>query len=329
MSDAVFLTPQILSGKSVLITGGTGTFGTAFATRCLNEGASKVVIFSRGEAKQAQMKASFTDGRMRFVIGDVRDATRVMDACRGIDVVVHAAALKRVETCEADVREARATNIDGTANVARACIERGVQRAVFLSTDKAASPCTTYGASKFFAEREWVQSNVYSAGTRTRFSCTRYGNVIGSTGSVVTVFREQAKMGVLAVTDPNMTRFWMTIGDAVDLVVLALREMRGGEIFVPKCGAAPITDLAQAVAPKSAFRVIGIRPGEKLHETLIGADESRYAHDAGDHFVIEPCSPLWESRPPCSYPRVPEGFAYTSESARVLGVGELERMMAA
>lgn len=314
----------------MLCTGGVGSFGQAFARRCLEDGARKVVIYSRDEAKQAAMKASFNDDRLRFLIGDVRDDERLMDACRGIDIVVHAAALKRVEVCEADPNEAVATNVSGTQNVARACIERGVEKAVLLSTDKAAAPNTHYGATKLAAERLWIRSNVYSAGTRTRFAATRYGNVIASRGSVVPLFREQAKSGVVTVTDTRMTRFWMVMDEAVDLVMLALREMRGGELFVPKIASGRIVDLATAVAPRCAVQEIGIRPGEKLHETLITEDEARSTYDAGSHYVVEPEGRSWGAVEALPYPRVPDGFVYRSDAhATRLSVDQLRQLVAA
>lgn len=314
---------------NVLVTGGTGTFGRAFVRHILeHEHPTTVRVLSRSESKQAEMRSEFGDARLRFLVGDVRDRDRMLDACRGVDTVVHAAALKRVDTAEDDPIEAVRTNVDGTISVARACTERGVRKAVFLSTDKAAEPNTLYGGTKFVAERLWLASNVYSAGTPTRFSATRYGNVLGSTGSVVPLWRRQAAEGTLTVTDPNMGRFWMTISDAVQLVLLALTHMRGGEVFVPKAGAASITTLAQAIAPGCTFRVTGIRPGEKLNECLIGQDEARNAHDAGSCYIIEPATVTWASgRVPCSAPLVPPGFAYRSDTARPLSTEDLREML--
>lgn len=278
----------------MLVTGGTGTFGRAFAARALGLGAARVVVLSRGEAKQAQMAAEMRDARMRYLIGDVRDERRMREAARGCDVVVHAAALKRVETCEADPYEAVATNVLGTMNVARACIDAGVRKAVLLSTDKAAAPNTHYGATKLCAERLWCRWNVYAAGLPTRFAATRYGNVLGSTGSVVPTWRDQAgKGGPITVTDPTCSRFWMRIEDAVDLVLLALAEMRGGEVFVPKIGSSTVATLADAVAPGATVSGIGLRPGEKLHELLVSDEESRHTVDRGTHYVIMPEAPTW------------------------------------
>jgi len=315
--------------QHVLVTGGSGSFGKAFVRRVLDTNAAESVrILSRDEAKQAQMRVEFNDPRLRFLIGDVRDSVRVRWAIRGCDTVVHAAALKRVETGEANPREFVATNITGTENVTWACLEQGVSRCVFLSTDKAASPNTLYGMTKAVAERLWTQSNVYAAGTPTRFSATRYGNVIGSRGSVIPFWREQARAGELTVTDPTMSRFWMTMDDAVDLVLLAIGEMRGGEVFVPRIGAAPLATVAEAVAPGCTHRVVGNRGAEKQHEELIGADEAPYTHDAGTHFVIEPAVVSWEDRTPSPHPRVRDGFRYTSDTARTLTVPELRRMIA-
>jgi UDP-N-acetylglucosamine 4,6-dehydratase len=323
-----------LHGQRILVTGGTGTFGHAFTRYALDAGAASVVVFSRGESKQAAMAARFGyDPRLRFCIGDVRDPIRVMDAMRGVEVCVHAAALKRVETCEADPSEAIATNVSGTAHVARACIERGVRRAIFLSTDKAASPHTLYGATKAVAERAWARSNVYAAGTPTRFASTRYGNVLGSTGSVVPLWQAQRDAGTpITMTHAGMTRFWMTIADAVALVALALREMRGGETFVPKCGAAPILDLARAIVETHGTYApghveTGLRPGEKMHELLISADEAHQTYDAGTHYVIEPTARTWGTVAPMACPRVADGFTFASDTAQRLTVDELRGML--
>ena len=313
---------------NVLVTGGTGSFGQAFVRYILDhEHPTTVRVLSRSESKQAEMRAAFNDPRLRFLVGDVRDRDRLFYACRGVDTVVHAAALKRVDDCEDNPDEAVLTNVHGTRNLRDACIERGVSKAVFLSTDKAAEPNTLYGGTKFVAERLWLASNVYSAGTPTRFAATRYGNVIGSTGSVVPLWRKQAASGELTVTDPGMSRFLMPMSAAVSLVMLAITHMRGGEVFVPKIGAAPITTLARAVAPGCSFRITGIRPGEKMHECLIGQDEARNAHDAGSCYIIEPSTVTWATRTPCPAPLVPAGFTYRSDNARTLTQAELTEML--
>jgi UDP-N-acetylglucosamine 4,6-dehydratase len=319
-----------LQDRSILISGGTGTFGRAFARRALSQGASRVVIFSRSEAKQAAMRAEFNDPRLRWFIGDVRDARRVSEACRGVEFMIHAAALKRIETCEQDPDEAVATNVFGTQNVARACIDRGVRRAVLLSTDKAAAPNTLYGMTKGAAERLWVNSNVYAAGTQTRFSATRYGNVLGSTGSVVELWRRQTENGErLTVTDFEMTRFWMTIAQATRLVSLALNRMRGGEIFIPKVGASSLLDLCCAISPKVATHRVGLRRGEKMHETLIAEDEAEYAYDHGDHFRIEPERSWDGSLGPEAGVKLVRGSVYRSDSSpHRLSIAELREMAA-
>lgn len=317
-----------LEGKSVLITGGTGAFGQAFVRYALNHGAQKVVVFSRSESKQAQMKSELGDDRLRFVIGDVRDAARCLDAFRGIDIVVHAAALKRVEVCESDPNEAIATNIYGSLNVSRACTERGVSQAILLSTDKAAAPNTLYGSTKLVAERCWNGANIYSAGTTTRFSTTRYGNVAGSTGSVIPTWRQQALDGPISVTHAQMTRFLMSMDDAIGLVVLALTQMRGGEIFVPRLKGAGILQLAHAVLPKATVRVTGIRPGEKLHETLITDSEARTTYDCDTHFVIEPETRSWGTVLPPSGALVGREFEYRSDTAPRLDDSELAELAA-
>jgi len=318
-----------LTQQSVLVTGGTGAFGRAFVRRALKDGARRVVVFSRGEAAQAAMRAEFHDARIRFALGDVRDATRISDACRGVDVVIHAAAQKRVESCEADPWESIQTNVIGTQHVARACIERGITQAVLLSTDKAAAPNTIYGTGKLAAERLWLGANVYAAGTPTRFSATRYGNVLGSTGSVVPIWRAQAAAGrILTVTDERCTRFWMHMDDAVDLVLLALRNMRGGEIFIPRIGASSISQLAEAIAPGAPLQHIGLRPGEKLHETLITSDEAATTYRVDNHYVIEPPARPWGELPEPEGRLMPDNFTYRSDTAPRYTIPQLREMIA-
>lgn len=301
---------------SWLVTGGTGSFGHAFVRRLLDGGAERVVVFSRDELKQAQMAAEFKDNRLRFFIGSVTDQARLEQALHGVDFVAHAAAMKRIEVCEDNPAQAVETNVLGTLAVSRACIAAGVKRAVFLSTDKAAHPNTHYGATKLAAERLWVRANVYAAGTPTRFAATRYGNVLGSRGSVLGIWRRQAThAGEITVTDPDCSRFWMSIEDAVDLVLLAFREMRGGEVFIPKVPACPVLTLAQMVAPDTPYTVTGLRRGEKLHETLVSEDEARDCYDRGTHYVIEP-ERTWEDvmHADIAGQKVPEGWSYRSDT---------------
>lgn len=323
-----------LDNRNVLVTGGTGAFGRAFVQYALDQGARRVIVFSRGESAQAAMRAAFhEDDRLRFFIGDVRDLPRLRDAMRDVEICVHAAALKRVEACEQDPSEAVATNIVGTQNVARAAIECGVARAIFLSTDKAANPATLYGVTKLAAERLWIGSNIYAAGTGTRLSATRYGNVLGSTGSILPLWRHQFERGEpLVLTDAAATRFWMPMRDAVALVTLALHTMRGGEVFVPRLGAAPILDLARAVVeragPYAAGHVeIGLRGSEKLHEELVTREEARRTFMFPTHYVIEPVARLWGAATPPSAPLVPPRFQYRSNHAEPLTVADLRDMI--
>lgn len=306
--------PSPLTNKAILVTGGTGSFGHAFVARALAAGAKRIAVLSRDELKQSEMARRFSDPRMRFLIGSVTDTERVARAVRGADLVVHAAALKQIGTCAQNPHEALEVNTNGSWVVAAASIKAGVEKAVMLSTDKAAAPNTLYGATKLAAERLWTQANVYAAGTHTRLVATRYGNVIGSRGSVVPVFEAQANAGgPLTITDRRMTRFWMTIEQAVALVELAFSEGRGGEVFVPKVPSADILTLAEAVAPGVPWTETGIRREEKLHETLIGEDEARDTYDHGDHYRIEP-ERTWETLPELDVPRVPDGFAYRSDT---------------
>ncbi len=317
-----------LIGRSILVTGGTGSFGQAFVRRCLADGARRVVIYSRDEAKQAAMAGGLSDSRLRFFIGDVRDDERLIQAMRGVDDVVHAAALKRIETCEANPDEAVCTNITGTQNVATACILAGVERACLLSTDKAAAPNTLYGATKLAAERSWLASNVYAAGTATRFVATRYGNVLGSTGSVVPLWKAQAPSGEITITDLLCSRFFMTMTQAVDLVVTALSDCRPGALYVPKIFATGILQLAKIVAPNCAVRTIGLRPGEKLHETLITHDEARRTYDCGAYYLVDSEAPTWGTLEPIASPKVPADFTYRSDVAEPLLPSELREMAA-
>ena len=319
-----------LAGRSLLITGGTGSFGRAFVRRALDDGAARVVIYSRDEAKQAALlTAHDTDPRLRCFIGDVRDADRLRWALRGVDLLVHAAALKRIDTCEQDPAEAVATNVTGTLHVAQAAIREHVARAVFLSTDKAAAPCTLYGMTKATAERLWIQSNVYAAGTETRLSATRYGNVLGSTGSVVPMWRaEVERTGTLTLTDPDATRFWMTMPDAVALVLHAFEAMCGGETFVPLIGSASVDTLARAMVPDAVRRIVGLRAGEKRHETLISQDEASRTYDSGFHYVITPAVESWGRAPSLGRAPVHPQFSYRSDTnPRTLSVRDLQEML--
>ena len=321
---------SVISGKTILVTGGTGSFGQHFV-KALLESADPLAIriYSRDELKQYEMQRKFSDPRLRFLIGDVRDAERLRRAVHGADIVVHAAALKQVPACEYNPFEAVKTNTLGTQNVAEACIDAGVQRAIALSTDKAVSPANLYGATKACAERLFVQANVYVGHGATRLACVRYGNVVGSRGSVVPLFREQARQGALTVTDTRMTRFWITLDQAVAFVMRCLDRMRGGEIFVPKIPSMRVVDLAEAIAPGVPLGVTGIRPGEKLHEALLAGEEARHTTDGGDCYVVEPEHPFWADRDQGEGVPVPAGFTYTSDAnTHWLGVDELRKVLA-
>ncbi len=306
-----------LAGRSILVTGGTGSFGNAFVRRALAEGARRIVILSRDELKQSQMRAAISDSRCRWFIGDVageKADQRLDQAMRDVEIAVHTAALKRVEVAAENPWQAVQTNVIGSYNVLTSAIRCNVGRVLLLSTDKSASPNTFYGSTKQIAEGLFTQGNVLAAGTHTIAASTRYGNVATSRGSVFHAFREQAKRGMLTVTDRRMTRFWMNVDQAVDLVVLALREMRGGETFIPKIGSASVLTMAEAAAPGVPWREIGIRRGEKLHETLISEDESRDAIDCGDHFRIEPDRTWNDTVPALVFPSLPDGFSYRSDT---------------
>jgi len=290
--------------KTVLVTGGTGTFGQAFCRYLLeSEPIRAVRVLSRDELKQWEMSRRIHDDRIRYFLGDVRDKDRLYRAFDGVDVVVHAAALKQVPAAEYNPFEAVKTNIIGAENVIDAAIERGVQRVVALSTDKAANPVNLYGATKLCAEKLFIQGNAYVGRHHARFSCVRYGNVVASRGSVVPLFMEQRDNGALSITDKRMTRYWITVREAVDFVKSAIEMMHGGELFVPKLPSVRITDLAEAVAPGVPVREVGIRPGEKLHETLVTTEETRHALEGKDQFVIMPehfpeLKELWSDLPP-------------------------------
>lgn len=311
--------------ESVLVTGGSGTFGQAFTKTALErDWVSKLVIFSRDELKQSEMQKQFPDSRMRFLIGDVRDPERLQLALRGIDTVIHAAALKQVPACEQHPWEAVQTNVVGTWNVAHAAITAGVSCGVFLSTDKAPDATTLYGATKFAAERLWLRSNVYAAGTNTKLVATRYGNVLGSRGSVVEVWRDQP---TITVTDPSATRFWMTIQQAVDLVWWARQQLRRGEIAVPKIGASTLATLAEAVNPTATQTLGTLRGTEKRHETLLTSWEAPRSVERGDHYVIQPADRSWGESVPDRGGALPAGFAFTSDTAPQLTADDLRGML--
>lgn len=304
--------------KVVLVTGGTGSFGKKFIEIMLAEKKpAKMIVFSRDELKQHEMRMSgFDQPNLRYFIGDVRDQDRLRRAMNGVDIVIHAAALKQVPACEYNPMEAIKTNILGSSNVIEAALDSSVSKVLALSTDKAVNPVNLYGATKLAAEKLFVQSNTYAAGTQTRFSCVRYGNVIGSRGSVIPLFLKQRENGgKLTITDERMTRFWLTLEQGVRFVIRVTEQMHGGEVFVPKIPSTRIIDLAHAVAPEAEVEVIGIRPGEKLHEVLIHEDEARAAIELPDMFVIAPPEDLWFARDWRALGKpLPEGYRYASDT---------------
>lgn len=314
--------------KTILITGGTGSFGRCFTRTILRYPIRKLIVFSRDELKQFEMQQVYREERrIRFFIGDVRDYQRLHRAFDGVDYVVHAAALKQVPLAEYNPFEAVKTNVHGAQNVIEAAINQGVKRVVALSTDKACSPINLYGATKLVSDKLFVAGNAYAGAKDTRFAVVRYGNVVGSRGSVVPVFRKLAASGVLPITDPRMTRFWITLEQGVDFVIRSFARMTGGEIFVPKIPSMRVVDLARAIAPEARLEIIGIRPGEKLHEEMISVHDARRTRDMGSYYVMYPEMEWWDGRNLGGQP-VPEDFRYASDTNEWwLTVDELREML--
>ncbi|MHB1211296.1 MAG: UDP-N-acetylglucosamine 4,6-dehydratase (inverting) [Candidatus Nanopelagicales bacterium] len=319
-----------LENSSILITGGTGSFGKAFLEAVLKEHSPRrVVIFSRDELKQYEMKQSFrSDPRVRFFLGDIRDLPRLTLALHGVDYVVHAAALKQVDTAEYNPTEYVKTNILGSENVISASMAAGVKKVVALSTDKASSPVNIYGATKLTADKLFISSNHYAAAFGTAFSVVRYGNVMGSRGSVIPMFRQLAAEGTpLPITDTRMTRFWITLPQAVDFVVSCFEDMTGGELYEPRIPSMRVTDLAEAVAPGAPVVEVGFRPGEKLHEEMISREDSRRTVRRDDRYLVLPTLAEWGFSNTVGDP-VPEGFSYTSDSNDLwLDISQLRQML--
>jgi len=314
-----------LNGKTILITGATGSFGTAFISEVLSRyDVAAIRAFSRDELKQSELAQRIDDPRVRLLLGDTRDLQRLRVATRGVDLIVHAAALKQVPACEYNPFEAVQTNIIGAQNVISAAIDNRVELTVSLSTDKAVNPANLYGATKLCAEKLMAQAGVYSSGTPSRFASVRYGNVTGSRGSVIPIFRQQAASGRLTITDERMTRFWITLPQAVEFVLSCLPLVRGGETFVPKIPSMRVVDVADALAPGAERVITGIRPGEKLHEVLLTEDESRHSYDLGDRYVILPAG---ADRTPENGSPLPEGMRYASDgNDRWLSADELREI---
>lgn len=325
-----------LKGKSVLITGGTGSFGTTLLRKILdNHQPRRVIIFARGEFNHFQLQNSLPDehrSKVRFFIGDIRDRDRLVMALRGVDLVVHAAAQKQVPLAEYNPFECIRTNVIGAENVVQASIQAGVKQVLALSTDKAVNPINLYGASKLASDKIFVAANSLASGTGTRFSVVRYGNVLGSRGSVIPFFRELIDKGAteLPITDDRMTRFWITLDQAVDFTMSCISIMRGGEIFVPKIPSMKITDLVEALAPDMATKHVGIRPGEKLHEIMITEHNARNTVDYGDRYIIEPEWNFWDrdAHKDDGHSVMDEGFEYSSDkNDQWLGVAELKKIL--
>lgn len=325
-----------LDGKSILVTGGTGSFGKAFIRRVLEDWKPKrLIIFSRDELKQWEMQQDLSQERypaLRYFIGDVRDGTRLDMATRDVDVIIHAAALKQVPAAEYNPFECIHTNVIGAENVVQAAIKNKVKRVVALSTDKAANPVNLYGASKLASDKIFIAANSLSGGHDPIFAVVRYGNVIGSRGSVVPVFRDLVAKGAkeIPITDDRMTRFWITLDQGVAFVLSSMQIMRGGEIFVPKIPSMKVTDLAACLAPGVPHKIVGIRPGEKLHEVMITEDDSRTTVELDDRYVIEPNFAFWNRRSFTAdgASRVAEGFRFSSDSnSQWLDAASLTKML--
>ncbi len=308
----------MLENSTILITGGTGSFGNTFVPMTLAKyNPKKIIIFSRDEMKQWEMAKKFpNDDRVRFFIGDVRDKDRLYRALDGVDYVVHAAATKIVPTAEYNPFECVKTNINGAMNLIDACIDKGIKRVVALSTDKASSPINLYGATKLASDKLFVAGNSYAGGHDTRFSVVRYGNVMGSRGSVIPFFMSIKGKGVLPITDDRMTRFMITLEEGVDLVWHAFDDMEGGEIYVKKIPSMKVTDLAHAISPESKQEIVGIRPGEKLHEQMIGEEDAAFTYEYPEHYKILPSINNWGTSKERikDGKRVPDGFYYTSDN---------------
>jgi len=323
----------VLDDSSILITGGTGSFGKEFIRNILRTSRPRrVIVYSRDEWKQSEMQADpeFQDKSVRFFLGDVRDKDRLCLAMRDVDYVIHAAALKQVPAAEYNPHEFIKTNVNGATNIVEAAIEAKVKRVVALSTDKAVNPVNLYGATKLCSDKVFIAANSYAGVGGTTFSVVRYGNVVGSRGSVIPLFQKQRESGSITITSPDMTRFLITLQQGVDFVLSSLKNMVGGELFVPKIPACTVSDLANVLAPDCEKNIIGLRPGEKMHEILIPSDEARNVLEFDDHFVIQPVQAFWGNKigilggVSCS-----EGFHYASnQNCEFLSIEELTDLLA-
>ena len=303
----------MLKNKSVLVTGGTGSFGKSFVKRLLKDDeVKKIIVFSRDELKQFEMQSDLDSPKMRYFLGDVRDFSRLKQATDGVDVIVHAAAIKQIPAAEYNPMEAIKTNIIGAENIVNAAIQNGISRVIALSTDKAANPANLYGATKLCSDKLMIAGNVLAGRHPTRFAVVRYGNVLGSRGSVIPFFKEQKVKGTIPITDVEMTRFWLTLDEGVDFVINSLSRMQGGEIFVPKIPSFKVTDVAKVVAPNVPTKIIGLRPGEKLHEVMITEDDSAFTREFEDYYAILAPFLLETDFYQKNGKPVPLGFSFTS-----------------
>lgn len=322
----------MLNDKVILITGGTGSFGKKCTEIILkNYKPKKLIIFSRDELKQFEMSQKFNDGEypcMRYFIGDVRDKERLHRAFSGVDYVIHAAAIKQIPAAEYNPFEAVRTNIIGAQNIINVAIDNGVKKVIALSTDKAVNPINLYGATKLCSEKLFIAGNAYSSPKKTKFSVVRYGNIVGSRGSVIPFFIQKRQTGKLSITDPRMTRFWITLEQGVNLVLNRLSDMQGGDVFVPKIPSMKIMDLAKAICPECETEIVGIRPGEKLHETLISIDDARNVIELNDYYIIQPAFNFWGYENWKDGTQVADDFEYTSDNNDMwLTVDELKEMI--
>jgi len=308
----------LLKNKSVLVTGGTGSFGKSFIKRLLKDDeVKKIIVFSRDELKQFEMQSDMDSPKMRYFLGDVRDFSRLKQATDGVDVIVHAAAIKQIPAAEYNPMEAIKTNIIGAENIVNVAIQNGISRVIALSTDKAANPANLYGATKLCSDKLMVAGNVLAGKHPTRFAVVRYGNVLGSRGSVIPFFKDQKVKGTIPITDVEMTRFWLTLNEGVDFVINSLNKMQGGEIFVPKIPSFKVTDVARVVAPNVPTKIIGIRPGEKLHEVMITEDDSAFTREFEDYYAILAPFLLETDFYQKNGKKVPFGFSFTSANNKL------------
>jgi UDP-N-acetylglucosamine 4,6-dehydratase len=304
-----------LAGKSILLTGGTGSFGTEFVKTILQDGkVEQIIVYSRDELKQFEMAERFQSSKLKFILGDIRDNERLKTACADVQVIIHAAAMKQIPASESNPIEAIKTNVLGAQNVVSAAIDNGVERVIALSTDKAANPANLYGATKLCSDKLMMAGNSLRESSSTKFSVVRYGNVLGSRGSVIPFFLHKAKEGVIPITDENMTRFWLTLQDGVQFVLSSLERMYGGEIFVPKIPSFKVVDVAEVVCPGIPIRIIGIRPGEKLHEVMITEDDSLNTFEFDQFYAIVAPGSTNVSHYKKSAKKVSQGFKFSSDN---------------